>query len=233
MMEHLPHSPFRKLDQNLWWLDGKLPSMPMPRAMVIYKTQEGGVVVHSAVAVDSARQKEMESLGQPKWMIVPSALHRMDAPKYKAAYPSLKVLAPKIIKKKVEEVIAVDDSCESALPAAGVIVHSVPGIKPIELAYEVTLSDGKKALLFNDMLMNLPHLPGFKGLLVRWMGSTGFFGITWLGRTFLMNDRAKFRAWLIEQSQRKDVSLLTVSHGEPVVGYEAVSAHLSAAAGRL
>jgi hypothetical protein len=50
------------------------------------------------------------------------------------------------------------------------------------------------------------------------LGSTGFFGMTAIGRMLLLKNKKEFKTWLMAQSQRKDLAAVTVAHGEPVIG---------------
>ena len=104
---------------------------------------------------------------------------------------------------------------EAELPPLGISVHTDAGIKPSEVVYEFPLADGA-ALLFCDALFNLPNRGGLKGWIVRLIGSSGFFGVTRIGRWFVVDDAQRFREFLLEQSARDDLVLLGVAHGECV-----------------
>lgn len=231
-----PHGPITRLAPDVWVVNGSLPKGPLPRTMVVHKlpaeaSAKPSLLIHSAVALNEDGMKKLEMLGEPRVLIVPNRFHRMDAAVFKERYPALKVLCPAAATAKVEEKVAVDGSCEEYLPKLGVTCHSPPGIKPGELCYELNSGDGKKVLVCTDILFNLPHLPGLAGAMLKWLGSTGFFGITRLGRLMLMNDRAAFRNWLLDLSKRGDISHICVGHGE-VIG-SGVAEKLKAAASRL
>jgi hypothetical protein len=173
-------------------------------------------MIHSAVAVDDLTLEQIRALGRMVAIVVPSSLHRFDAAWYKLRFPEAKVLCPEPVRAKVEELVPVDGTVESELPKLGARVHEIPGVKPIERAIEIESGRGP-ALLICDVLFNLPHQPGIKGRLLRWMGSSGFFGMTRLGRFMLLKDREAFRAWLQQQSERTDLHSVIPAHGDPVV----------------
>jgi hypothetical protein len=228
----LPHGPWRKLAPRLWEITGSLPRGKLPRNMVVHKLASGGLLIHSAVVIDEAALAEMLAWGEPEVMIVPSGLHRLDAAAYKERFPKLRVLAPAASKEVVEKKIKVDATCEDALPALGVKAHAADGIRPVELAYEMPIdAEDGKALVVTDMLMNIPHLPGFDGMIMRLLGSTGFFGITRIGKVLLMKDRAAFKAWLCKMATTTGLNAVCVAHGDLIV--ERCSDRLLEAADRL
>jgi hypothetical protein len=215
--EILPHGDFRQLDENLWVLDGTLPHhMPLPRSMTVFRMRDGGLWIHSAIALDEPTQRKMESFGKPKYLVVPNTMHRMDAPVYKATYPSITVVCPEGAIKKVSEKVPVDASCENAFQGSEVIVHTVPGAKPIELAYELPLASGGSALIFNDLLVNVTETPGVLGKFLKLIGRVGSFRSPPSNKMLLLNDRKAFQGWLKSQSLRPEIKIITVAHGEPV-----------------
>lgn len=227
-----PHGELRQLGPRLFWVEGSLPSGHMPRTMVIYQMADGGLWLHSPVCLDEATQARVEALGPPRVILVPSAFHRLDAPRYKLRYPEARVLCPQAATAAVSQKVAVDGAAdEPSAIGGGVIAHAPPGIKPGELAYELDLGPGHgPALVFNDMLMNLGRVPGLDGLLFRLVGSTGFFGMTGIGRLLMLRDRRAFAGWLRQMAER-DPAVVAVSHGAPIT--ERCGERLREAAARL
>jgi hypothetical protein len=195
--------------------------------MVLYRLADATLLIHSAIALNEAGMAKLESLGTPKILIVPNRIHRLDAGVYKQRYPQLIIVCPAAAKPYVEQVVAVDGIAEEVLPAYGIICHEPAGIRPQELVYELPLPTGK-ALVFTDILFNLnksylqQHLPTGEFLL-QWLGasaigSSGFFGITGLGRRFFMKDRNAYRQWLEALADGiPDLRVISVAHGSPIV----------------
>ena len=109
--------------------------------MVVYKMNNGGLLIHSAIALTETEQKKVEALGPIEVLVVPSAMHRMDAGVYKQRYPNIKVVCRKVInsfssdltvqesRKAIEEIVAVDYDAEeffAANPQYGVTVLTPP-----------------------------------------------------------------------------------------------------------
>ena len=106
----LPHSPLRQLEENLWWVEGSLPNMPLKRVTTIVKMGSGDLVVHSALALDDPTRAAVEALGPLRYLVVPSGYHRLDAKAWKARYPEARVLCPVGSRRRVEQVVSVDGS---------------------------------------------------------------------------------------------------------------------------
>jgi len=210
----LPHGPLTKLTAGLWVVTGSLPRQPLPRTMTVFRLPSGGLWLHSAVALNEAGMDALEALGPPEVMVVPSGMHRLDAAVYKERYPDLRVICPRGARKAVEKVVAVDADAEDTLEEQGIAWQAPPGMKPDELVYELPV-EGGRALVFCDALFNLDHLPGFGGWLSKMMGSTGFFGTTFVGRLFT-RDKAGWKGWLASQAERDDVRYIVVAHGKPI-----------------
>jgi hypothetical protein len=230
--EHvMPHGELVELAPRLWQVTGRMKSPPLPRNMVVHQLDDGGLVLHSVVALDEAGMTKLESLGRPRVMIVPSGYHRLDAAVYKERYPDIEVVAPASARAKVEQKVRVDATAEERLPAFGWHCHAPTGLRQTELIFEIA-AGATRALVVNDVLFNIPnHLPGFGGWLLKVLGSTGRFGVTPIGRVAVLKDKSAFKQWLLATAARGDVGLLTVSHGDPVTSD--VCARLREAAERL
>ncbi|MCA8922480.1 MAG: hypothetical protein KDD82_11765 [Planctomycetes bacterium] len=213
--EVYPHGALRQLADRLWAVEGSLPRLPVPRTMFVYRLEEGGLLVWSSVALDEAGMRELDALGPVQWIVVPNRFHRMQARAYLERYPAARVLCPAAARDHVAKEVTVHGTVEAELPPLGISVHADAGIKPSEVVYEFPLADGA-ALLFCDALFNLPNRGGLKGWIVRLIGSSGFFGVTRIGRWFVVDDAQRFREFLLEQSARDDLVLLGVAHGECV-----------------
>lgn len=225
-----PHGGIEELAPGLWQVRGTLGRSPLPRNMVIHRLSGGGLWIHSGVAMDPDGMAALEKLGAPQVLVVPNRFHRSDAPWYKARYPALQVVCPAVARARVEKMVAVDDDAEQALPGLGVTCHVPEGIKPSELAYELPLKAGR-ALVFTDLLFNLEPLPGLSGRIMALLGSSGFFGLTRIGRWMLLKDAAAFRAWLLRLAELPGLEVISVAHGEPIT--RACRRRLTEAAGRL
>ncbi|MDP2306224.1 MAG: hypothetical protein Q8P18_09385 [Pseudomonadota bacterium] len=207
-----PHGPLTQLAPRIWQVTGTA-NLGLPRNMTIWRMEEGGLWIHSAVACDDATMAQIEALGPPTVLVVPNGFHRLDAAVWKARYPALFVVCPEDSRKKVEQVVKVDGLDTEVL---GVNVHAPPGLKHTEHVYELDVGAGQ-ALVVCDALFNLPHLPGFGGVVLRLAGSTGAFGMTRVGRFVLLEDAKAYRGWLQEMAEHSELAMVAVAHGEAVL----------------
>ncbi len=225
-----PHGDLTELAPGLWQITGSLGRSPIPRNMVVYRLPDGGLLLHSVVALDEAGMAALEKLGRPALMVVPNGMHRADAAWYKARYPEIEVVCPRASRRRVERVTSVEGDAETRLPELGVACHSPAGIRSSELTYELALDSGR-ALVFTDLLFNLAVQPGFSGRLTQVIGSSGFFGITRIGRWLMLKDRTAFRDWLLEMAAAPEPRVICVAHGEAITSD--CGGRLKAAAARL
>lgn len=234
--EHvLPHGPLTALSPRLWHVTGSLKQGPMPRTMTVWRMADGGLWLHSVVAMDDAGMAALAELGEPRIMVVPNGLHRMDCGAYKDRFPDLKVYAPAGARVRVEKVVPCDGTVEENAASWGVRVLAPDGLKRSEYIYEldcggVDAGPTIRAWVVGDQLFHLDDLPGVTGWILKWIGSSGFFGISGIGRMLLLTDRRAFSSWLRLQALHAP-DILIPAHGKVVT--ENASAKLSEAADRL
>lgn len=208
------HGPLEALGKNLWQVEATLPAMPIGRRMVIARLGRGQLVIHNAVACDSATMASIEALGPISYLIVPSGFHRIDLPAFAARYPDCKVVAMPGSIKRARQRARVDGGPEllpadphtrwlplDGVPSEGVLLHDT--------------ADGTAAI-FNDCLFNIPaRPPGLKGLLLQAVGSTGGVKVTRTARTFLVKDGRALAAHFRRIADLEPV-MLVPGHGELV-----------------
>jgi hypothetical protein len=231
MQPVLPHGPLVRLDERLWQATGSLARMPLPRNMLVYRLDDGGLLVHSAIALDEPGMQALAALGPVEAVVVPNGFHRLDAKFYRARFPMARFLGPEGSRKRIEQVVHLDDTCEAALPALGVAAHVPDGTRGHEVALELPIAGGV-ALVFCDLVFNVPHQPGFGGWVLKHVSaSTGFFGASRLAKMALVRDKKALAEWLRRMAARDDVRLVAMAHGDAVT--DDVPGHLRGAADRL
>lgn len=213
----LPHGSLTKLAENLYTVTGRL-RMPLgetTRRMTVVVLSGGRLAIYSAIALSEPEMQKLEALGKPSYLIVPSAIHRLDVAAWRERYPEAVVLAPKGSRGKVGEVVSVDassgdldDPCARLLP--------VPGTDEAEFAMLVETDSGK-TLVVNDLIFNLPEIPGLAGLGLRLLGfGPGRPSMPKLIQKKLVKDREALRRQLEEWSQLGGLERVLVSHGAPI-----------------
>jgi hypothetical protein len=211
-----PHGPIEKVTANIWRVVGSMPGPPIPRTMVLIRLRDGRIVVHSAIALDDVTMREIEGWGTLAFLFVSGIGHRLDAPAFKARYPSMTVMCPAGAKKKVEEVIAVDRT-DIVFDDPEITWRILEGTEGREGVMTVRSQEGT-SLVLNDMMMNMPHIAGFGGLVGRAIGFTGPTKLPPITKFVLVKDKAALRADLERLAETPDLRRLIPSHGDIVTG---------------
>jgi hypothetical protein len=212
----LSHDPIEELADNLWRVEGEVPKMALRRQMILAKNGDGRILIHNAVCLEEAEMKRIEAWGTPTWLVVPSAYHRLDAPRFKARYPDLVVVSPAGSKKKVEQVLPVDITYDAFEATETLKLTHLDGIKDAEGVLEVKSEDGV-TLVFNDALFNQPHMPGLFGAIYKMMGQTGRPKVTIITRLSMVKDKRAYAAHLHRLADTPDLVRVIPGHVTPIV----------------
>lgn len=212
----LPHGPLEQLEPNLWRVEGSLPGHPLKRVMTVARRSDGGLVVHSAIALDDASMTRLEREGPIAFLIVPNRFHRLDARIYKDRYPDAKVVCPRSAANAVAKVVPLDGTFDAYPLDADVMLRHLPGTNDRE-GVLIVKHGGGVTLVFNDVLFNTPHAAGFEGFILRYVTqSTGGPRVSRIARLFLVKDRRTFGEGLAELAKMPSLTRIIVSHHEVI-----------------
>jgi hypothetical protein len=168
----LPHGPLREIDDGLLTVVGQIP-MPLggfPRRMTVVRLSGGRTAIFSAISLVEPEMERIEALGEPAFLIVPSALHRLDIRPYKARYPKARVVAPLGAREKVSEAVAVDLVTDQ-LKDPDARFLAVKGTGDAEAAMLVRRAGGA-SLIVNDIIGHVTRTAGLGPWLISVL--TGF-----------------------------------------------------------
>ncbi|NOU28474.1 MAG: hypothetical protein HOO96_11270 [Polyangiaceae bacterium] len=214
-----PHGPIVTLGEDLYRVEGSLPSgPPLKRVMTIVKRRSGKLLIHGAIALDAAGMAALEALGEPGELLVPSGFHRLDAPRYVARYPSLRVYCPRGARKRVEKVVPVTGTVDDLEADDQVRAIHFGGTGEQEACLFVRTPEGTTIVL-NDMLFNMDHLPGLQGFILKHVTqSSGGPRVSRLARIGLVKDRAEARRAFEELARTPGLVRVIVAHHEDITG---------------
>jgi hypothetical protein len=213
----LPHGPLEGVDANIMTVVGeiKLPTGQFPRRMTVVRLADQRLVVFSAIALREGDMKRLEEFGTPAFLIVPNAIHRMDARIWKDRYPAMQVITPKGARGKVSEIVHVD-AVNGEFGDPSVSFVSVPGTQDGESALVVKGPSGT-TLVINDLIGNIHGTSGFGGWLLRLVKFAGDRPHIPLPCKFkLVKDRSAFKAQLLRWADIADLRRIMVSHGSTI-----------------
>lgn len=212
-----PHGPIEKLDDNLWAVEGAVPGIPggrFPRRMSIMRRSDGTLLLHNAIPLDDAGLHALAALGRPELLVLPSPLHCIDAHAMRAKL-GLKVFAPAASAAQIGARVQVDGTLEALPPDPTVRFVPLAGVTGGEGTLVVYSGAPPRAsLVLGDVLINIRHVRGFWGLVLRLGGFTGGprCGPAWLKR--VVTDRQALRNSLEQLAQTPGLQRLVPSHGE-------------------
>ncbi len=210
----LPHGKLTRVNERIVTVVGdlKMPLMHLPRRMTVVRLKTGELAIFSAIALRDPDMAELEALGRPAFLIVPSERHRLDAPGYAQRYPNITVVAPRAGAEKIREVVRVDTSAPD---------FGDPAVRYVEVvadsALEVDGDDGL-TIIVNDLIGDIHGESGLGGWLLRVMGFAGEEAHV-PGPVKLTLGKHKgevaqqFRRW----AEREDLRRIIVSHGDTIM----------------
>lgn len=207
------HQPLERLEDNLWLVRAELPHMPIGRIMVIARRQDGGLVVHNPICVDDVTLAAIEALGPVCYIVVPNGFHRMDAPRWQARFPSVKFLAPRGARARVEKVVRVDALVEEMPADPSISFEYLDGFKPFEALMQVR-SGENLTLVAADLFMNQPPYRGFKWMIYNWTGAVGCPRVPSLVKVYALQDKRAARAHIARLATAPGLRRVLVAHRE-------------------
>lgn len=224
-----PHGKLEQLANNLWWVWGSIPGMSLRRAMVLAKRRDGDLVVHNAIALDDAGMRELEAIGEPKYIVVPNAGHRLDAPAYKRRYPNAQFFAPRGGRAAVEKRVPVDGIYEDFPTDEDVRLEMLRGVDDAEGAMIVHSEDGV-TLVLNDAVFNMDRKRDPLGFIITTLfGSAPGPRVSRLVKLLFVKDKRALREDLERLAADPELVRLVVAHEKVAKGADASSALRKAA----
>lgn len=225
----LPHGPLVQLAENLWWVSGDIPNMSLKRTMTLVRLGAGGLLLHSAIALEASAQAELESFGVPEILVVPNGMHRLDAPAYKRRYPQLRVLGPEGSRKKIEQVIPLDAVTSTFEEDASVRFEALRGVDGAEDAMWVQSRDGL-TLVLTDVMFNMDRKRDVLGFLFTTvLGSAPGPRVSRLAKMLLVRDKLALREHFQQLAETPNLIRVIVAHEKVAHGEEAREALRKAA----
>jgi hypothetical protein len=209
-----PHAPLREVEDGLWVLDATVPGIPghaFPRTMTVVRLDDGSLLLHNAIPADEPTMAELAGLGPISTLVLPSAFHCIDAHAM-AARTGARVLCPAASRRKIEEVVRVDGDLSALPPGRSVRWEPLAG-NALGEGVLVVERGGRLSYVVCDVLLAVPNLPGFWGLVWRLAGFTGRIGPTALWRRKVMTDAGALRRDLLRLAGAPGLVRIVPSHG--------------------
>ncbi|HEV7437034.1 MAG TPA: DUF4336 domain-containing protein [Pseudorhizobium sp.] len=105
-----PSNTLKFVAKDLWIVDGPLIhfgalKMPFPTRMTIVRIAEEDLFIHSPTPLTFPLRREIEQIGQPRWIIAPNRIHYWWVPDWRESYPDAEVyLAPRVREQAADRI---------------------------------------------------------------------------------------------------------------------------------
>ena len=150
-----PARRVQRIGDCIWLVDG-LPvrffGLPYPTRTTLVRLHDGGLFVHSPVALDDALAAAVAALGEPRYLIAPNRLHHLFVADWTRRFPDAQVYAAPGLQTKLEgiDVRALD---ADALPWEAEIDQLTFRGSPL-LQEVVFLHRASRTLIVADLIEN-------------------------------------------------------------------------------
>jgi len=210
----LPHGELTEVDDNILTVVGEIRMAVgmLPRRMTIVRLSDRRLVIFSAIALKEDEMRRIGDYGTPAFLLVPNAIHRLDAKIWKDRYPAIKVITPKGARSKVQEIVPVESS-SGDFGDPDVLFISVPGTLENESALQINGTNGI-TLVLNDLVGNIRNSTGLSGWFLRMMKFAGDEPhipkpVKWK----LVSNKSELREQLLKWAALPRLKRILVSHG--------------------
>jgi len=207
----------RSLAPGLWVADRTFRNGPMELGtrMTVIRLRDGGLFLHSVVALDQELRAELAGAGRVHSIVAPNRHHHLFAADYPTGYPDARLYAAPGLPLKRPDLKFAEELGDEAPPAwrAEIEQHlfrGAPFLNEVVFFHAAT-----RTLLLTDLAMNVAagETHGVARLFWRTVGAEGHFGPHRLIRWFFIRDRAAARA-SVQRILAWDFDRITLTHGQ-------------------
>ncbi|HET6583955.1 MAG TPA: DUF4336 domain-containing protein [Nannocystaceae bacterium] len=205
-----------RLDDALWVAAAPQTflGMHLGTRMTIVRRDDGGLVVHSPIALDDRLRGEVDALGPVRCVIAPSLFHHLYVGEWIAAFPDVRLVGPKKLADKREDLKLDATLAETPDPAWQGTLDQVR-IRGCMLQETVFFHPPSRTLISADLIENFessPHWP--TRMYLKMSGVHGKPGVSRPVRwTFRDHEQAKLA---IERVLLWDFQRLVLAHGNVI-----------------
>ncbi|MCB9793790.1 MAG: hypothetical protein H6741_13815 [Alphaproteobacteria bacterium] len=179
-----------------------------------------------------ALREALAQLGELRAIVAPNGFHRMGVAPAAARFPEARVFAPERAVARVQKACP-DKEVEPLAALVGVLPPSVellvpPHLRNPDLIARIHVREGV-IWSVTDIVLNMHALPAnlLMSALLRLLGFQAGLHVNAFGARFvILQDRAAFKRWLLEELERLPPLAVVFGHGEPACTPEAVALFL-------
>lgn len=205
-----------QLDANLWVAarPQTFLGLHVGTRMTIVRGDDGGLVVHSPIALDDALRGEVEALGPVRCVIAPNAYHHLYAGAWAAGFAGVRLVGPERLATKRKD-LRFDAFLDERPDAAWAGTLEQVRLRGCALHETVFFHRPSRTVISSDLVENFETSPHWgTRLYLKVCGIHGKPGVSRIMKP-LFRDRAAARASL-EQILAWDFERLVLAHGNLV-----------------
>jgi hypothetical protein len=207
----------QRIAEDVWAHDNdiRMPGgLRLPCRATIMRLSDGGLVLHSPLAIDDATAREIDALGDVRFIVAPNCYHWMSLKAAKERYAKARVLGSAGLAKKLGA-FAFEPLPESGAIDGmnGVRVERIKGAPSMD--EHVFLHEPSRSLLVTDLMFNVHQCRSFGMRLVfRLTGTWKKTTQSRMWRFFVKDREAAARSASVVLSW--DFDRVVVAHGDVV-----------------
>lgn len=182
--------------------------------MTVVRLRDGGLLIHSPIALTPALRAEIERLGAVRHVVAPNLYHHVYAGEHQAAWPDALVHAPARLRAKRKD-LRIDAELGARAHADWEGTLDPLPIEGSELAETVLVHAPSRTLVSCDLVERFEqteHLPS--KLYFKAMGIWQKPGLPPILRAVYRDRRAARRSF--DALLERDFDRVVISHGEPI-----------------
>ena len=188
--------------------------MEVGTRMTVVRLSDGGLFVHSPIRLTDGLRRELEGLGEVRFLIAPNKLHHLYIGDYRAAYPEARMFAAPGLDRKRRD-LRFDGllSGGAEMPWAGQIDQLLFPGEPI--LNEVVFCDRRNCtLIVTDIVFNIQRSDStFTRISLKLDGAWRKFGPSRLMRLLMLRYRRDARR-AIDRIIEWDFDRVVLTHGD-------------------
>lgn len=206
----LPHV-LKKLEDNLWIVEGALPGVPgASRRMSVIRRADGSLLFYQAVPVDEATLEQLRAWGRPGALVVPHNNHGLDATPFSRKL-GVGIYGPARDEAALRAKMDLAGTLEQLPPDPAVTLEPLDGTRRGE-PVAVVRSGARVSLVFADAFQASTDVPW-------WIRPLGFGGgpkVPPLFKLLFATDVRALKAHLTRLAQLPGLARLIPCHGDVI-----------------
>lgn len=164
--------------EGLWLFDGPIVEVAgfrYPTRMIVIRLAAGGLLICSPIALDAETQRQVEALGDVRWLVAPNALHHLFLKDWQDAYPGARTYAPPGLRQKRPDIRFDEDLTDQAPADWGEAVDQVIVRGNLITAEVVFFHHPSRTVIFTDLIQHFGPgwFSGWRALVARLDRMTG------------------------------------------------------------